>query len=215
MQKRGDSLFKRTKKTISVLVFETTKHSRIMKKRMRIGALQKGLKADYRDLGRMVYDALVSGKEDSVFKDPEISKLVENITSHNHEMERLREGIARISRARKAFDEPQKALPPPASDASEPAKAPKAKRGFLGMKKKKASEELAKMVAEDLAKSVKIPETAKGEEIAPPAKAEKPKKGFLGFRKKKKADVDPKDAAEKPAKQKRSLFGMKKKPAKA
>ncbi len=98
-----DSFLKRTSKGLSVLAFETSKHSRIMKKRMRVGALQKEVKADLRDLGRLVYDA-IKGERPDVLKDEEVALLVENIDRSNEEIEKLREAISRISRVKKHFD---------------------------------------------------------------------------------------------------------------
>lgn len=230
MPKRGESLFGRTKKTISVLVFETTKHSRIMKKRMRIGALQKVLKADYRDLGHIVYDAISAGKGETFLKDPEFLKLIESITRQNHEMERLREGIARISRARKSF-EPH-ALPAPVGETGPEPDLPRPKRTFLGLKKKKASEELARMVAEEFSGQEtekkakkglfgfgkKKTEKASEAEPADAAVPTKQKRGLFGLRKKKSTPPDlpeKKQKQEKPSKAKRNLFGVKKGPAKA
>ena len=106
MARRGENLLKRTGKKLSVLVFETTKRSRIMKKRMRIGALRKALKADYKDLGFMVFDAVSQGRQATFMEEEDITALIDHISGVNREIERLREGIARIGRARKSFGLP-------------------------------------------------------------------------------------------------------------
>lgn len=188
MAKGGDSLFRRTTKSISVLFFETTKHSRIMKKRMRIGSLQKLVKADYRDLGILVYDALMAGKDQAFLAEGETKALVENISRRNHEMERLRESIARIARAKKHFDRvaPLGEVPLLSGDvADKPAK----KRSFLGLKKRKAAEELAKMAAKELSGPSALAEEKESVETAakPAGKPSKAKRSFFGFKKKEKA----------------------------
>lgn len=104
MSSTGDSLLKRTSKSLSLLAFETSKQSRILKKKMRITALQKDVKADLRDLGRIVYEAVLKSQDDVLSHD-EVSILVENVTKNNQEIERLRESIERISRAKKTFEE--------------------------------------------------------------------------------------------------------------
>jgi hypothetical protein len=104
MSSTAESLLKRTGKSLSLLAFETSKQSRILKKKMRITAMQKEVKADLRDLGRIVYEA-VRNKHDDVLKNQEVTILVENVANNNHEIERLREAIERISRAKKTFIE--------------------------------------------------------------------------------------------------------------
>lgn len=185
MAKGGDSLFRRTTKSISVLFFETTKHSRIMKKRMRIGSLQKILKADYRDLGILVYDALMAGRDQAFLAEEETKALVENISRRNHEMERLRESIARIARAKKHFDRVAPLGEAPLL-SGEVADKPAKKRSFLGLKKRKAAEELAKMAARELSGSGPSPLTGEEKPAKTAGKPPKAKRSFFGFKKKEK-----------------------------
>ncbi len=104
MSNYGDGFIKRTGKSLSILAFETSKQSRIMKKRMRISALQKEVKADLKDLGRLVFEA-VTQKRQGVLGDEEVKILVENMEKNNSEIEHLREAILRISRVKKMFGE--------------------------------------------------------------------------------------------------------------
>jgi hypothetical protein len=138
MPTQGDSLLKKTQRGLSILAFETTKQSRILKKRMRTAALQKEIKADLRDLGNLVYNAVVHDQP-GILQEDEVKILVENIRQNKEEVEHLRDAIARLSRTRKHFpegeaegweDAPEPALdeppavvvetstrPPPAPDA--------------------------------------------------------------------------------------------------
>lgn len=211
MSKHGDNLFRRTGKKLSVLVFETTKRSRIMKKRMRISSLQKSLKADYRDLGFVVFDAVSSGRGENLLEEPDVKALIKTISKTQHEIERLREGVARISRARKSFGIPGSLLeieshgPVPDADGVEiaPVQAPAAKkRRFFGLgngKREKAIEALREAVAKEKASSGKsgggkfmglgrIKDAPSGVETET---EDKPRRSFLGLgRKKETAEVE-------------------------
>ena len=116
MAGQGDSLIRKTQKGLSVLAFETSKQTRILKKRMRIAALQKEIKTDLRDLGNLVYNAVVNGHTE-VLQEEEVQLLVESIRRNKEEIQHLREAIARLSRARKHFPEGEE----PAEEAPEPA----------------------------------------------------------------------------------------------
>ncbi|PLX40538.1 MAG: hypothetical protein C0608_08845 [Deltaproteobacteria bacterium] len=104
MANYGERLLKGTSKGFSLIAFETSKKSRIMKKKMRISALSKDVRADFRDLGSLVYNALKAGVAPAL-GDDEVKALVANIDRNNLEIEKLRESIARISRAKKHFRE--------------------------------------------------------------------------------------------------------------
>jgi hypothetical protein len=122
MTTQGDSLIKKTQKGLSILAFETTKQSRILKKRMRIAALQKETKADLRDLGNLVYNAILNNQA-GILEEEEVKILVDNIRTNKGEVERLREGIARLGRARKHFHEGEEetaAWPSPRPDEEPP-----------------------------------------------------------------------------------------------
>lgn len=182
----GDGFLKRTGKSLSNLAFETTKHSRILRRRMRIGALQKELKADLRDLGSLAYDAIAESRP-ALLEDEEARVLIARITMSKHEIERLREAIDRMSRARKRVEparEPKSAekrypSPDDEPEAPEPVAAAPAKKRGLG-----------KLLGKGKAKKT----AAAAETPAPPAK----KKG-LGFlrKKEKKADAAPEAKPEK------------------
>ncbi|MEW6488480.1 MAG: hypothetical protein AB1578_11290 [Thermodesulfobacteriota bacterium] len=117
MPTQGDSLLKKTQRGLSILAFETTKQSRILKKRMRTAALQKEIKADLRDLGNLVYNAVVHDQP-GILQEEEVKILVENIRQNKEEVEHLRDAIARLSRTRKHFPEGE---PEGWEDAPEPA----------------------------------------------------------------------------------------------
>ena len=117
MASQGDSLIRKTQKGLSVLAFETTKQSRILKKRMRIAALQKEIRADLRDLGNLVYNAVAHGQP-GILEEEEVKLLVESIRKNKEEIEHLRDAIARLSRARKHFPDEE---PHPEEEAPEPA----------------------------------------------------------------------------------------------
>ena len=104
MATQGDSLLRKTKRGLSILAFETTKQSRILKKRMRTAALQKEIKADLRDLGNLVYNAVIHSQP-GILEEEEVKILVENIRQNKDEVEHLRDAIARLSRTRKHFQE--------------------------------------------------------------------------------------------------------------
>jgi hypothetical protein len=104
MASQGESLIKKTQKGLYILAFETTKQSRILKKRMRIAALQKEIKADLRDLGNLVYNAIVNDQP-GILEEEEVKILVENVGENKKEVEHLRDAIARLSRTRKHFEE--------------------------------------------------------------------------------------------------------------
>ena len=76
MATQGESLIRKTQRGLSILAFETTKQSRILKKRMRIGALQKEIKADLRDLGNLVYNAVVNDQS-GILQEEEVKILVD------------------------------------------------------------------------------------------------------------------------------------------
>ncbi len=103
MATHGDSLIRKTQKGISILAFETSKQSRILKKRMRIAALQKEVKADLRDLGNLVYNALLH-EQAGILEEEEVKILVDNVRENKAEVEHLRDAIARLSRTRKHFE---------------------------------------------------------------------------------------------------------------
>jgi hypothetical protein len=130
MPTQGESLIKKTQKGLSILAFETTKQSRILKKRMRIAALQKETKADLRDLGNLVYNSIIN-EQPGILEEEEVKILVENIRVNKAEVERLRDAIARLSRAKKHFVEEefeetpaQYAPPPPATEEQPIAEEP-------------------------------------------------------------------------------------------
>jgi hypothetical protein len=102
MATQGDSLLRKTQRGLSILAFETTKQSRILKKRMRTAALQKEIKADLRDLGNLVYSAVIN-TQPGILEEEEVKILVENIRQNKGEVEHLRDAIARLSRTRKHF----------------------------------------------------------------------------------------------------------------
>lgn len=106
MATHGDTLLKKTQRGFSILAFETTKQSRMLKKRMRIAALQKEIKADLRDLGNLVYNAMIN-QQPEILEEEEVKILVQNVKNNKGEVERLRDSIGRLGRAKKHFmDEP-------------------------------------------------------------------------------------------------------------
>ncbi len=104
MSTQSDSLIKKTQRGLSILAFETTKQSRILKKRMRTAALQKEIKADLRDLGNLVYNAVVHDQP-GILSEEEVKILVDNIRQNKVEVDHLRDAIARLSRTKKHFPE--------------------------------------------------------------------------------------------------------------
>jgi hypothetical protein len=104
MSNGTETLLKKTQRGLSILAFETTKQSRILKKRMRIAALQKEIKADLRDLGNLVYNAVINDLP-GVLGEEEVKILVQNIQHNKLEVERLRDSIGRLGRAKKHFTE--------------------------------------------------------------------------------------------------------------
>ncbi len=157
MATQGESLVRKTQKGLSVLAFETTKQGRILKKRMRVAALQKEVRADLRDLGSLVYNALVNDQT-GILEEEEIKLLVESIQRNKAEIEHLRDAIARISRVRKHFEEGDQAGDPAAAMAE-----PQAETTPAPAEPPEAGEEAAK-------------EAAGAEAAAPEAEAPKPKR---------------------------------------
>jgi len=104
MAHQSDSLMSKTQKGLSILAFETNKQSRILKRRMQIAALQKEIKADLRALGNLIYNAFINEQKD-VMEDEDVRILAENIHRNKDEIERLRDMIARLGRAKKHFPE--------------------------------------------------------------------------------------------------------------
>ena len=104
MSHSTETLLKKTQRGLSILAFETTKQSRILKKRMRIAALQKEIKADLRDLGSLVYNAVINDQT-GILGEEEVKILVQNIKQNKVEVERLRDSIGRLGRAKKHFTE--------------------------------------------------------------------------------------------------------------
>ncbi|MBI5018337.1 MAG: hypothetical protein HZB55_22975 [Deltaproteobacteria bacterium] len=100
----SETLLKKTQRGLSILAFETTKQSRILKKRMRVAALQKEIKADLRDLGNLVYNAVLN-EQTGILGEEEVKILVQNIRHNKAEVERLRDSIGRLNRAKKHFTE--------------------------------------------------------------------------------------------------------------
>ena len=122
MGTQGESFMKKTQKGLSILAFETTKQSRILKKRMRTAALQKEVKADLRDLGNLVYNALINDQA-GILDEEEVKILVENIRDNKGEVEHLRDSMARLNRSRKHFEEECSFEAPPAPTPAEERKA--------------------------------------------------------------------------------------------
>jgi hypothetical protein len=102
MATSSDSILKKTQRGLSILAFETTKQSRILKKRMRVAALQKEIKADLRDLGNLVYNA-ITNHQSGILEEEEVKILVQNIRNNKLEVERQRDSISRLGRAKKHF----------------------------------------------------------------------------------------------------------------
>jgi hypothetical protein len=102
MASYNESILKKTQRGLSILAFETTKQSRILKKRMRVAALQKEIKADLRDLGNLVYNAILN-HQSAILEEEEVKILVRNIRNNKAEVERLRDSISRLGRAKKHF----------------------------------------------------------------------------------------------------------------
>lgn len=132
MPKYGEKLIQRTQKGLSALAFETSKQSRILKRRMRIFALQKEVKADLQDLGSIVFNA-IQRKSPGVLDEEEVRILAAKIAEATHEIDRLRDAISRISRVHKVvvIEEVEEA-PSPA-----PAAEGGVSTGEAGGKKKK------------------------------------------------------------------------------
>lgn len=117
----SETLLKKTQRGLSILAFETTKQSRILKKRMRVAALQKEVKADLRDLGNLVYNSVINDQP-GILGEEEVKILVQNIHANKAEVERLRDSIGRLNKAKKHFsagEEAQEEAPAAAPD--EPA----------------------------------------------------------------------------------------------
>jgi len=104
MAHQSDSLMSKTQKGLSILAFETNKQSRILKRRMQIAALQKEIKSDLRALGNLIYNAFINEQKD-VMEEEDVRILAENIHRNKDEIERLRDMIARLGRAKKHFPE--------------------------------------------------------------------------------------------------------------
>lgn len=104
MSTPGDNLLQKTQKGLSILAFETTKQSRILRKRMRVAALQKEIKADLRDLGNLVYNALIN-EQQGILEEEEVKILVGNVKENKAEVDHLRDAIARLGRTKKHFAE--------------------------------------------------------------------------------------------------------------
>lgn len=104
MAHQSDSLMSKTQKGLSILAFETNKQSRILKRRMQIAALQKEIKSDLRALGNLIYNAFINEQKD-VMEEEDVKILAENIHKNKDEIERLRDMIARLGRAKKHFPE--------------------------------------------------------------------------------------------------------------
>lgn len=102
MATTSETLLKKTQKGLSILAFETTKQSRILKKRMRVAALQKEVKADLRDLGNLVYNAVIN-EQAGILGEEEVKILVQNLKHNKAEVERLRDSINRLNKAKKHF----------------------------------------------------------------------------------------------------------------
>lgn len=171
MASTKDGILKKTGKKLSALVFETTKQSRMLKKRMRMGALRKSLKACYRDLGHLYYAALKKGNAESLELDAEIRALVAKIDLINGEIDWLRESISRIARLRKTF---------PASRGKSAGKSAAVAEGeppaVMGRKAPKAQEALREALA------------AQVEPLSPSEEARrKPLSALLGLKKSQRA----------------------------
>ncbi len=120
MSTPGDTLIQKTQKGLSILAFETTKQSRILKKRMRVAALQKEIKADLRDLGNLVYNAMIN-EQQGILEEEEVKILVGNVKANKAEVEHLRDAIARLGRTKKHFPEAEAA---PEEEPMPPVPAP-------------------------------------------------------------------------------------------
>lgn len=120
MASQGDGLIRKTQRGLSILAFETTKQSRILKKRMRIAALQKEVKADLRDLGNLVYNAVIN-EQPGILEEEEVKILVDNVRENKEEVEHLRDAISRLSRVKKHFEEEEEEYEAPEPAADEPA----------------------------------------------------------------------------------------------
>lgn len=118
MSSQSEGLMSKTQKGLSILAFETNKQSRILKRRMQIAALQKDIKSDLRALGNLVYNAFINEQKD-VMGEADVRILVENIHRNKDEIERIRDMIARLSRAKKHFSEEESNFDPPTFDSSD------------------------------------------------------------------------------------------------
>ncbi|MBI5441622.1 MAG: hypothetical protein HY900_10490 [Deltaproteobacteria bacterium] len=97
---------------------------------MRVAALQKEIKADLRDLGNLVYNAILN-HQTAILEEEEVKILVHNIRNNKAEVERLRDSISRLGRAKKHFTdeetEPHREGPRPDEEPAvvvEPAPSP-------------------------------------------------------------------------------------------
>lgn len=138
MPKYGEKLIQRTQKGLSALAFETSKQSRILKRRMRIFALQKEVKADLQDLGGIVFNA-IQRKSPGVLEEEEVRILATKIAVATHEIDRLRDAISRISRVHKVVlieEVEEEASPAPAGEGGAAAGEEGGKRKKIEKKKK-------------------------------------------------------------------------------
>ncbi len=117
MPRQGEKFIQRTQKGLSALAFETSKQGRILKRRMRIFALQKEVKADLQDLGSIVFNA-IQRENPGILEDEEVRILAAKIAEATHEIDRLRDAISRISRVQKVVVIEEVEEPAPSAESS-------------------------------------------------------------------------------------------------
>jgi len=168
MPKYGERLIKKTQKGLSQLAFETSRQSRILKRRMQIFALQKEVKADLQDLGSIVFHG-ITRKSPAILDDEDVRILVEKIAEATHEIDRLRDAISRISRVQRVLVEelqgireapaakPDAAeeLPPEGGEPAAKEAAPAAEEAAPKKKNPKQEKKLAKKAEKTAAKQKK------------------------------------------------------------
>ncbi|HSR12369.1 MAG TPA: hypothetical protein VLS90_13080 [Thermodesulfobacteriota bacterium] len=89
------------KDSVSVLMAETEKTRRILKKRVELTSVQSSVRRTFTRLGSLAYDLHVKGEADQISADPEFRRLVAQVEEYKAKVRDIETEIETIKREEK------------------------------------------------------------------------------------------------------------------
>jgi hypothetical protein len=131
IKQKGLKGFDVFKSEFSKVTKEFQKQGSIVKKKMDHSSLQRMIQQNYTRLGSRVFELVEQGKKGALGTDGEVSSIIDQITAHKEEAEKLLDEIEKIRKEKPTPPEeegPQKQPPQPKTPIKSSAKKPEAEK---------------------------------------------------------------------------------------